>query len=149
MVSAYSYLSTENKGVGNEKQLQAHITLTLGMYAFSCLIFDNLLRRDERKAFHDGVIWRNQYLQKGIFGMAVRRCQVISSVAPRSVHSVRTTATSRYLSVVRSVTPPTIITLHSHWSGTSSLFALCIPCGTVHCHSFNKYCLDTQIAHCN
>jgi len=81
-------------------------------------MFDHLLRRDERKAFHDGIMWGNQYSQKDIFGMAVRRCQVISSVAPRRVHSVRTTATSRYLSVVRSVTPPTIIILHSHWSGT-------------------------------
>jgi hypothetical protein len=81
--------------VGNEKQLQAHITLTLGMYDLSCLIFDNLLRRDERKAFQDGVIWRNQYSQKEMFGIAVRRCQVISSVAPRRVHSVRTMETSR------------------------------------------------------
>lgn len=64
MVSAYSYLSTENKGVGNEKQLQAHITLTSGMYDFSCLIFDNLLRRDERKAFYDGVIWRTSIRKK-------------------------------------------------------------------------------------
>ena len=74
--------------MGNERQLQAHITPTLGMYALSCLIFDNLLRREERKAFHDGVIWRNQYSQKEIFSMALRRCQVISSVAPRRVHSV-------------------------------------------------------------
>jgi len=71
MVSAYSYLSTENKGVGYETQLQAHITLTLGMYDFNCLIFDNLLRRDERKAFHDGFMWRNKYSQKEIFGMVV------------------------------------------------------------------------------
>jgi hypothetical protein len=146
LVCAYSYRSIENGRVGKEKQLQADVTLALGMCVLGCLIFDNLLRRDERKAFHDGVVRRKQYLQKEKFGMAVRRCQVITSVALRRVHSVRTTATSRSLSVVRSVTPLTITTLHSRWSETWALFALCISCASYTVFRVrNKYCFDTYV----
>jgi hypothetical protein len=92
------------------------------------------------------IMCRSLYSQKEIFVMALRRCQVISSAAPRRVYNGQTTSTSRYVTVVRSVTLVSVITRHSRWSGISALCCVVHIDGIRHCLSCKeKHCLNTYI----